>query len=134
MDDNALKVGVIGVGALGRHHARVEGHPGAGRPVVGGEHGGGVPDDPAHAGGAVTVDPRGLPHLAQSHRTHLAEAALDGAGDRRMRLDPVDDNDVVGPRCAMVAEDGETVRQLADLIDLHADRDRAAELFLCHAK
>ncbi len=97
-----------------------------------GQRRGDLLDDLSHAGRAVAMEARGLFHLAQPHRAHLAETALDRAGDRRVRLDPVHHDDVVGPRRVPVAEDREAVRQFADRIDLHADRDRTVEGGLRH--
>ena len=84
-----------------------------------GQRRGDLPDDRPHAGRAVTVQAGRLLHLAQPHRAHLAESALNGTGYGSMRFYPVDDDDVIGLRRIPVAEDGKTVRQFADLEDFH---------------
>jgi hypothetical protein len=115
-----LAVGVFHDGNSGQHR----------RPS--GQRRGDLLDNLSHAGWAVAVQAGGLFHLAKPDGAHLAQTALDRAGDRRVRLDPVHHDDVVCPHRVSIAEDRKAVRQFADRIDLHAHGDRTAEGGLRH--
>ena len=72
-------------------------------------------------GKTLPVECVGAPLLAESDRDHLHEAALDLAGEVRVRLDAVDRDDHVGAfESVAVDEDRNPRPDLAQLDRLHA--------------
>ena len=118
---DGLDQGGLVPGILDDRHARQD--------VAAAEHlAGGAADDLAEA---IVLDramvdrrPRALP---QADQEHLRQPALHVADEAGVRLDAVDDHDVIGLEGVTVEVDRKPLRSLADNHRLHAGTDRAAE-------
>ena len=88
----------------------------------------------AHPDGGVGVELGGSRLLAEADDRHLRAAALDRALERRVRLDPVDGHDPVGPGGVGVEVEPAAVGGVSDDFGVHRRPDLCAERVLGHAE